>query len=113
VLTGFRKDEGLAGLLDVYGFGAAYFVRSLAKLDWLGCLMWLRGRVVPLLALVLLLAAGALEDISRAAICRVTVPIEAMSSGVMHVSPSSTASRLFVEICSRFLLEELTFFRVM
>jgi hypothetical protein len=82
VLTGFRKDEGLAGLLDVYGFGAAYFVRSLAKLDWLGCLMWLIERVVPLLALELLVAAGALDDISRAAICRVTVPIEAMSSGL-------------------------------
>lgn len=57
-------------------------MRSLETFDWLGCLMWLRGRVVPLLALELLLAAGALVDISRAAICRVTVPTEAMSSGL-------------------------------
>ena len=51
---------------------------SFATLDWLGCLMWLRGRVVPLLAPSEFVDEF-LDDISSAAICLVTVLTEAMS----------------------------------
>ena len=72
LLRGFRND----------GFGAAYLVSSLATLDW-GCLILVKGRAVPPPLLELLVVDG--FDISRAAICRVTVPTEAISLIVARV----------------------------
>ena len=60
-------------MVFVKGLGAPYLVRSLVTLVWLDCL------VCPSrLEEVALVRTGFLFDISRAAICLVTEPIEAM-----------------------------------
>jgi len=76
VEMGCRRDEGCTVLVTLLakGFGAANFVSNFVTLFWLGCLEC-RGRAVEEVELAVVF----LPDISRAAICCVTTPMEVIA----------------------------------